>query len=174
MTSNWALPTHIEQYSESGAEDSHISWLDIDNFSTIKSKNNKSIRLTRELKHLARDPKHDIKNKTYYLKCTGFSFNDIPDVITGIEVKLTMNRYGRVTDETVELTLNGDTIGENQASLNLDPIKTYGGNNDLWNTSLQKTDIQNSTFGIILRFQSHPNWPHSSNVLIDAVEIKVH
>jgi hypothetical protein len=173
MTTNWALPSNIEQYSESGAENIHISWLDLNNFENIKINNGKSIKLIDNLKHIARDPRHDITDKTYYLKCTNFNFTNVPSIINGIEVKLTMNRSGRVTDDTVQLCLNGNLIGDNQASLDLSPIKIYGGNNDLWNTTLSSTDIQNVTFGIILRFKSHPNWPHSSNALIDAIEIKV-
>lgn len=174
MTTNWALPLTVEQYVEQNAENNHISWLEIDNFNSIKNKNNKSIKLIKDLKHIARDPKHDIINKTYYLKCTNFNFFNVPAIINGIEVRLSMNRFGRVTDETVQLCLNGNLIGENKASLTLEPIKIYGGINDLWNTTLQTTDFQNVSFGIILRFQSHPKWPHASNPLIDAIEIKVH
>lgn len=174
MSTNWSLPTTITQYSESGAENIHIPWLEFDNFNNIKTKNNKSVRLTSELKHIARDPKNDITNKTYFLKCTNFLFQNIPNTLSGIEVKITMNRFGRVTDDTVQICLNNSIIGENKADLTLDIIKTYGNINDIWDTNLQISDILNSTFGIILRFKSHPKWPHSSNVLIDAIEIKVH
>ncbi len=73
MTTNWALPSNIEQYSESGAENIHISWLDLNNFENIKINNGKSIKLIDNLKHIARDPRHDITDKTYYLKCTNFN-----------------------------------------------------------------------------------------------------
>lgn len=174
MTTNWTLPNTIQQYSEIGAEDIHVNWLDVDNFNNIKTNNGKSVRLTKDLRHIARDPKHDITNKTYYLKCTNFNFQNLSNSLNGIELKITMNRFGRATDDTIQLCLNGNLIGQNKASLDLDIIKTYGGNNDIWNTNLQIADVLNSTFGVILRFRSHPNWPHSSNVLIDAVEIKVH
>ena len=174
MNTNWALPATVQQYAESGADNIHVSWLDYDNFNNIKTKNGKSVRLTKDLQHIARDPKHDLKNKTYFLKCTNFNFSELPTTINGIELKITMNRFGRVTDDTIQLCLNGNLIGTNKASLDLSPIKIYGGSNDIWDTDLQTTDLQNSTFGAILRFQSHPNWPHSSNVLVDAIEIKVH
>lgn len=174
MTTNWALPTSIQQYAESGADNIHITWFEFDNFSSIKTKNEKSIRLTKNLQHIARDPKHDLTNKTYFLRCTNFTFLNLPNVIQGIEVKLTLNRFGRVTDDTVQLCLNENLIGDNKATLDLEPIKVYGSYNDLWNANLQPADFLNTTFGIVLRFRSHPNWPHSSNILIDAIEIKVY
>lgn len=174
MTSNWALPTVIEQYSEPNAELVHISWQDVDNFSSLKSSNGKFIKTSKELIHIARDPRHDIIEKTYFLKCTGFNFINLPENPSGIEVRLSSNRYGRITDETIQLCLNGNTIGHNQASLTLEPTKIYGNNTNMWNTSLTSTDFQNNLFGAILRFQSHPNWPHKCSMLIDAIEIRVH
>lgn len=174
MSTNWSLPSTVQQYFEAGTENIHISWVDIDNFSNIKTNNNKSVKLTNNLTHIARDPRHDITNKTYFLQCTNFNFQNLSNSFNGIEVKVTANRFGRVTDDTVQLCLNGNLIGENKASLSLDPTKTYGGITDKWNTDLQITDFLNSTFGVVLRFRSHPNWPHSSNILIDAIEIKVH
>jgi hypothetical protein len=174
MTTNWALPTNIEQYSETGAENVHVSWDNVDNFSAIKNLDGRSIKTSRDLLHIARDPKHDILEKTYYLRITGFNFVQIPEVISGIEAKITMKRHARITDDTIQLTLNDLLIGENQADLNLDPIKTYGSSNNYWNASLTSTDIQNSSFGIVLRFQSHPRWPHKTSALIDSVELRIH
>lgn len=174
MTTNWALPSLVEQYSEPGAETAHISWEEVDNFSSLKTKNGKFVKTSRDLYHIARDPRHDILEKTYYIKCTGFNFLNLPQTPSGIEVKLTANRYGRITDELISLTLNGGTIGDNQASLDLSPIKIYGNTTDMWGTTLTTSNFQNSSFGIILRFQSHPKWPHKCGMLLDAVEIRVH
>lgn len=174
MSSNWALPTIVDQYAEVEAENSHISWLEVDNFNSLKNLDGKSIRTSRDLLHIARDPKHDIKEKTYFLRITGFQFIDLPNIISGIEVKINMNRFGRITDETIQLCLNGSLIGDNQADLDLHPIKLYGGETELWNTTLSQANIQNSTFGVVLRFQSHPRWPHKSNAMIDSVQIRIH
>ncbi len=174
MTSNWALPTQIIQYAESGAEESHIPWTEVDNFYSLKNLDGKSIKTERDLLHIARDPKKDITEKTYFLKLTGFNFLNVSSNISGIEVKLTMNRFGRITDDTVQLCLNNNEIGENRANLLLDPIKTYGSQNDLWETTLTNSDVLNPTFGIILRFQSHPRWPHKSTPMIDSVQIRIH
>ncbi len=174
MSSNWALPTIVSQYAEAEAESTHISWLDVYNFNSLKNLDGKSIKTSRDLLHIARDPKHDIKEKTYFLRITGFQFVNIPDTINGIEVKLTMNRFGRITDETIQLCLNNELIGDNLANLDLKPIKTYGGETELWNTTLNLSNVQNSSFGIALRFQSHPRWPHKTGAMIDSVQIRIH
>ncbi len=174
MISNWALPRSITQYAEDNAENIHVSWQDTENFQALKTKNGKFIKTSRDLVHIARDPRHDIKEKTYFLKCTNFDFVNVPSIITGIEMKLTSNRYGRITDETIQLCLNDQLIGNNLTTRDLDPIKIYGADNNMWGTNLSLSDITNSSFGIVLRFQSHPNWPHKSSMLIDSVELRVY
>ncbi len=174
MTSNWALPRTISQYAEEGGESAHISWEEIDSFSSLKTLDGKSIKTTKDLVHIARDPKADIRQKTYFLKVTNFNFENVPSNINGIELRISMKRHGRITDETVQLTLNNQLVGSNQASLDLAPIKLFGGENLLWDSTLSTEDILNPTFGIILRFQSHPHWPHKSSPLIDAVELRIH
>jgi len=174
MSTPWALPTNISQYAETGAEDSHVSWLEVDNFSAIKTLDLRSVKTSRDLVHIARDPRHDITEKTYYLKITNFNFYNLPQTLSGIELKISMNRFGRITDDAIHLCLNNEIIGENQASLILDPIKIYGNSTELWNTNLTITDIQDPSFGCIIRFQSHPKWPHKCSAFIDAIEIRIH
>ena len=174
MTSNWALPTIITQYAEETAEDDHISWVEVDNFSSLKSLDGRSIKTSRDLLHIARDPRHNIKEKTYFLKVTGFNFINLPSTISGIELKITSNRYGRITDETIQLTLNNTVIGDNQASLDLNPIKIYGGTDNIWNTNLTTVNLLDPSFGVLLRFQSHPRWPHKNSIMLDSVEVRIH
>jgi hypothetical protein len=174
MTTEWTLPTTIIQYAEPGGEDAHISWLDDGGFYGLKSLDGKSVRTTRDLFHTARDPRHDLTDKTYYLQLTGFNFTNLPTTLSGIEMRLIINRYGRITDETIQLCLNDSLIGENQASLDLEVKKIYGGENFLWNGNLTIQDVQDPSFGVSLRFQSHPHWPHRSSPLIDAVELRIH
>jgi hypothetical protein len=171
MASNWALPTIINQFSETGAENSHVSWQNLEN---VKTFNGKSTKTNRDLIHIARDPRHDILEKTYFLKCTGFNFINVPPTISGIELKLTSNRFGRITDDTIQLSLNDEIIGENLGTLDLLPNKLYGNETTLWGTTLNSNDVLQLSFGIVLRFKSHPNWPHKCSMLIDAVELRVH
>ena len=171
---NWALPTTVEQYAEAGAESAHVSWLEIDNFNNLKTLNGKHVKTLRDLVHIARDPRHDIVEKTYYLKLTQFNLESLPSLLSGIEVKITMNRFGRISDDAIHLCLDGNPIGDNLATLDTSPIKIYGGPFTLWNSNLTISDIQDPTFGVIIRFKSHPKWPHKSSALMDAVEVRIY
>ena len=174
MTTNWTVPRSIIQYAEPGGEDVHVSWVTTDDFYGLKNLDGKSVHTSRDLIHIAREPRHDIKEKTYFLKITNFNFINLPETLSGIELKISMNRLGRITDETVQLCLNDTLVGENQASRDLSLAKIYGGDTNIWKSNLTMADVQNATFGVVIRFQSHPNWPHKSSPLIDAVELRIY
>lgn len=175
MTTAWMLPTIVSQYAEEGAELAHIPWNAVDNFSSLKSPDGKSVQTTQPLLHIARSPKLDIRMKTYYIMATGFEFRGLPTVVSGIEARLSSNRQGRIADETVQLCLDSELIGDNHATLPIQPIKTYGSSRDLWNIEqLMPADLENTTFGIVIRFQSHPDWPHKDPAFIDAIELRIY
>jgi len=174
MTSKWTLPTSVTQYAESGAEDIHVSWDTNNDFYSIKNLDGKFVKTSRDLLHIAKQPRHDLVEKTYFLKATGFDFNQLPDVLSGIELRLSTNRNGRISDDTIQLCLDADIIGDNQATLSVDPTKIYGSETNLWGCNLNLQNIQNNNFGVVVRFQSHPNWPHKCSVLIDAIELRIH
>lgn len=175
MTTAWTFPQTVSQYAETDAESVHISWQNIDNFSALKNLDLKSVGTVGNLEHIARSPKHDIKNKTWYLKAVGFNFVGLPAAITGIEVRVSARRYGRVVDDTVQLCMNDQAIGENKAELTTLPTVVYGGTADIWELgSITPIEILDPTFGLLLRFQSHPNWPHRSPIYLDAIEIRIH
>jgi len=168
MTMVSKFPTTFYQYAEEGGESVHIRW--------DETKFNSQVKIGTQgvLSHLARSPKTDLRNKTYYLKVQGFDFSSIPDTINGIEVVLTTDRRGRVTDETVQLVINDQVVSENKATLNLDPIKTYGSSTDLWGLeTISQQDI-NSSFGLLMRFQSHPHFPHRDGMFIRGIEVRIH
>jgi len=175
MTTAWTLPTNIIQYAEPGGESVHIPWDDSHGFDVLKSADVRGVRSLGRLSHIARSPKHDILNKTYYIRATGFDFQGLPTVLSGIELLLLVNRYGRVTDDTVELVLSGESLGENQASLSIAPEKIYGGPASLWNAkNLSVNDLQDLSFGVVIRFCSHPHWPHKDPVIISGVRLRIH
>jgi hypothetical protein len=161
MTTEWTTPATFSQYAEEGAESVHIPW-----DSTLTSTNGC-------LEHIARSPKHDLKTKTYYLEATGFNFQNLPNVISGIELKLSVKRRGRITDETINLVVN-DNVGENHATLDLSPTKTYGGATDIWGVKNLSVGNLSNNLRVLLRFQAHPNWPHKDPAFIDAVELRIH
>ena len=173
MTTLWTSPTIVNQYAEEGGELVHIQW-DAAQFEAVHSPGTESLTTNGALVHLARSPKVDFKNKTYYLAVTGFNFTNLPEVISGVELRLTTNRRGRVTDETIQLLVNNNPVGDNQATLSVDPTKTYGGPTNLWGLkNLSNNDI-NSSFGVLIRFQSHPHYPHKDGANIYSVELVIH
>ena len=177
MSTKWTLPTIIMQYDDPGAEEgvelSNIRWDDSQNFSQLTFVSDETLTTSGNLQHIARAPKVDITTKTFYLKLCGFNFENLPSVLSGIQLRLTMNRKGRITDETVQLCLNNESIGDNLGTLGLEPIKFYGDGENTWKTNLSIEDITNPTFGVILRFQAHPRYPHRDGAYINRVELQI-
>lgn len=169
MSTNWTSPSTLEQYAE---DESHITWNSTD-VSLILS--GTSISTSLPLLHIARQPRNDITMKTYFLRASGFDFKNLPDTISGIECKILMNRGGRITDETIQLCLDENLIGDNRANLEVHPEKVYGSNMDNWNVAnLNRMIVEDPTFGIVLRFQSHPAWPHKTTPHIRSVELHIY
>ena len=174
MTTEWTTPTLFSQYAEESAENVHVPW-DDSKFNALINVDNQRLGLNGVLTHIARSPKTDTTNKTYYLKSQGFNFSNLPDVISGIELRINSERRGRITDDTVQLIIDDQVIGENKANLNLDPIKTYGGQTDLWDINdIQVENLRQSTFGVLVRFQSHPHYPHRDGAYISGIELRIY
>jgi len=174
MTTSWTLPNTILQYSEDGAEEAHVSWDDSDNFNQLKNSDQRFLQSNGALEHIARSPKADLKNKSYYLKLSNFNFVSLPETLSGIEVRIKSRRYGRATDDTVQLIQEDTIIGDNKATLLIHPEKIYGSESDMWGTNLTIADITDAGFGIVIRFKCHPDWPHNDPVLVDSVEMRIH
>jgi len=174
MATEWTLPTIFEQYAEPGAEEVHTPWNNKNNFDELKNNDGRQLQTDKVLYHIARSPKPDIKNKTYYLKLTGFNFSNLPNDLSGIELRIQGQRYGRVTDDSIYLVKNNNEVGDNKATLPIHITKIYGGTSDNWNSDLTISDISSSDFGVVVRFKAHPNWPHSSPMFLDSVEMRIH
>jgi hypothetical protein len=174
MTSSWTNPTVITQYPEPGAESVDVSWKDYE-FFNLANPGSQRVGLNGTLLHIARSPKYDIMNKTYFVRATGFNFNNLPNQISGIEFRFTADRAGRITDDTIQLCLGEELIGVNKANLILDPIKIYGSDSDMWeNESLIIENITDPSFGIVIRLKSHPQWPHKDTAFLTALELRIH
>jgi hypothetical protein len=175
MATDWTNPRQITQYAESGAENIHIRWDDSNGFSDLKSANSGSVGTLEKLLHIARSPKPDINSKTYYLKLTNYIFSNLPDTISGIELRINSRRAGRITDDTVTLALGNQFLGDNQANLEINPIKIYGGEQFLWGLrNISKETLQDESFGVVVRFKSHPHWPHSDPMDLISVQLRIH
>jgi hypothetical protein len=172
MSTNWSFATTITQYAE---DSSHIPWKDSGTgFYEALYNDNVYLETTKSLLHIPRAPINDLTMKTWFLKFTGFTFNNIPNTISGVIAELGMSRGGRITDDTIQLTYNNVLIGENYANLGLDIVKQYGSSTDLWEANLTNTIINDPTFGIVLRFRSHPSWPHNSTPMVDYIRLIVY
>lgn len=175
MTTYWTVPTIVSQYAEEGAELVHVRWNDKNDFEGIQNLDGRAIQTMNDLVHIARSPKHDIRNKTYYIKVSRFNFENLPEVISGIELRLTARRAGRIVDETVQLYMGNGIVGENKATLSIDHTKTYGSPTDKWGIEdLSILDPMDLSFGVVIRLQSHPAWPHRDPAFIDCVELRIH
>jgi hypothetical protein len=119
-------------------------------------------------------------SNTSQLWCVNLRIPTSNRTVQGIEFNLEMERYGRVEDLVIQLTLGGVLIGENRASTinpavanmytaeNYGPIleapgnsHLYGNSTDLWGTTgLTGADIADPTFGIVISFSSNVAIPH--------------
>lgn len=98
---------------------------------------------------------------THYLKCTNFGFaipggSTINGVSVSIERKANRSTSGRYAkDATVSLVKGGTVSGNNKAATGTfypttDTVASYGSSADLWGLTLTDTDINASTFGVVL------------------------
>ncbi len=160
-------PRTIEQIGE----DLEISW----------NQTNQNLWITSQpLIHISNPATGDIRTKSYSLICTNLQIQPI-DPVQGISVFVKSKRNGRVTDETVQLTYQGQPIGDNQVSYESDEngkfqIKddnTYGGENDTWGVEITPEMLQDPSFGVILKFSSHPYFPHKDQMILYGVSLTV-
>lgn len=112
--------------------------------------------------------------------------------LVGIELSLSTQRLSRVEDLVIQLCLNGALIGLNYA-LDVPPdianmytsdngivltpagnYEVYGGEFDMWGTTLTIADLTNPTFGIVVSFQSHPTIPHRDIASVDQIALRVY
>jgi hypothetical protein len=133
------------------------------------------------LKHIANPASGPIRDSTFALVCTGFNIPLLAE-INGIEVRVTGQRNGRIADETIQLVYQDRAIGRNNFSYETDeegrlPLfndTVYGGSEDLWGSEITTNMLQDTSFGVILKFQSHPYYPHSSDMQIESVSLTVY
>lgn len=168
MSTIWTYPKTVIQYAE---DESHVSW-STETFEPV-IKMIGGVSLSKPLLHIARQPKNDIKMKTWYVKATNFNFQNLPEVINGIKFRFTVDRVGRVFDETIQLTVNDEPVGENKCSQSVDAVQTYGGENDVWEVENLSNIINDPSFGIVVRLKSHPHWPHKSTPILRSLELQI-
>jgi hypothetical protein len=112
--------------------------------------------------------------KTYFLKVSGFRFENLPVTLSGIELRINGNRRGRIMDDTIALMMDNQPLGENKATSEIPMTAIYGSPTDTWRAELTIDDISNPNFGVMLRYKSHNKWPHSDPMLINSIELRIY
>lgn len=170
MTTKWFFPNSISQFGE---VEQHVPWGE-EAFVNVKTDDANYLSTTHELLHIANPSVNNLKMKTYYLYVTDFRMTALPSIIAGIEVEVNMKRGGRITDETIQLRQQDEFIGENRANYLLDNVTLYGSPTDLWDIPIvDSVLLSDPSFGVGLRYQSHPSWPHREHPMINYVRIRV-
>jgi len=169
MYTKWFYPNAVSQYAEIEED---IAWNGDNSFLNLKHADGTFLTLSKPLLRIANTTVNDIKMKTYYLKLTDFQVNLTFNQLNGVEFELNMNRGGRITDDTIQLLYEDESIGDNLINIDLAPIKMYGGSDDLWGAQLTKEMVEDNSFGVLLRFQSHPAWPHREYAKIDYTRLR--
>lgn len=139
-------------------------------------------RTVADLTHLSNPAMGDMRTRTQKLVCTNFQMSNLPDTISGIQLELKTQRNGRIVDQQIQLTYQGQELGKNNFIYLTDieghlPITNdtyYGGPADLWDCELTPNMLLDPSFGVILKFQSHPYYPHRQTMYLDSVKLTVY
>jgi hypothetical protein len=177
ITSNWFSPTLISQdYTDSPP---YTAWKGDNGGLTFP------LSLTKDLSHYANSggpgpAMTDIRNKTTLLTFTGFNLPLCQGIITGVELRLDIQRNGRIADSDVFLSYQGGNLGATQVDYSQDleghlikfNLNQYGGDGNNWGAELTPEIIADPSFGINLRLQSHPFVPHKCGCRIYGMALR--
>ncbi|MCU0431635.1 MAG: hypothetical protein MUF42_16860 [Cytophagaceae bacterium] len=124
---------------------------------------------------------------TFHLQTKAITGTNVPDeIITATAnaasrlemVALSVNA-ARVYDQEVYITKTGSVVGSNLATLpaqslplawtDYDTFRSYGGATNLWGNTFTSTEINSSSFGILIKAQAFRSIAH-----IDHIRITVH
>jgi hypothetical protein len=171
MTTQFYNPTTINQVTtfNSVAQEHSIEWNDI-------------AMISADTPAVTKYPLYTISglwmekylSNTNELWCTNLNIPDPNLPVLGIEFLLDMNRLARVEDLLIQLILNNELIGDNQASP-VDPVQSnmytgdnspllpiignyniYGAADFMWGAdTLTSADVADPSFGIVFSFRSN-------------------
>jgi hypothetical protein len=156
--------------SSSSTSGSDINWNNISNGYTSDNSRSATDNMA----------KNDISD---YLIYTDFNFlvptgSVIKGIEVGIEKRMNPTGSGNMRDYTIQLTNDGtSSTGSDYANTTdnwatSDDVSLYGGNSDLWGTIWSTTDINSSTFGIMIRTKKRNNG--DAKAQIDNVYITIY
>ena len=129
--------------------------------------------------------------ETHRVDTTGYNFTDNGLEVVGIEALIVVQRLSRVQDLVIQLTLNGELVGDNLASA-INPVQAnqytgeyeipptpvgdthiYGSTTDLWGKVWTSSEVADATFGVAISFKSNQIVPHSDLVYLDQVALRI-
>ena len=189
MTTSFYYPTAIDTVAEYNAITNQwsIPW----NWNPYNISSSTTAITTRPLYTISGLWMEKFLSNTDQLWCTGFNIPASSQTVVGIEVELNVQRASRIEDLIIQLTLNGNIIGDNRAST-VNPVQSdmytgdyttplnpvgdyniYGSSTDLWGTTLTAAQLANSTFGVVISFKSNQIYPHSDLAYVDQVGIRI-
>jgi hypothetical protein len=160
--------------------ENEVTWTSaISNRGNILGKRWKTIG---ELFHRSNPACGDLTNSTQALLFVNFQISNIPNVISGVKIQVLSQRNGRVADQVIQLVYQGQPIGVNnfnyytdtEGHLAVQNNAEYGGQTDLWGAELTAEMVRDPSFGVMLKFQAHPYYPHSCGLLLDSVSLTVY
>lgn len=126
-----------------------------------------------------------VNRLSYYLKATNFGFAvSSGATINGITVSLERNANSNsalinVKDSVVSLVKGGTVSGDNKADTatrwpTSDAAVSYGGAADLWGLTLTDTDVNASTFGVVISAALNSNSGKSTIIAsVDFISITI-
>lgn len=159
-------PNTIQQVS---TVDGDLSWTDDYSFSSAENFN----ITTGELYRIAMRDKQVKVNYAKQLWCTNFNFSNIGTVV-GIELELKTQRLARIQDYVIQLTYDGELVGDNLYNDRAENYQIYGSSTNLWGRTWTAEEIESASFGIVIQLGPHKSIPHSEIGYIDSVALKVH
>jgi hypothetical protein len=170
-------PTIVRQVGELP----NIAWTSTDYLSNGLLMISNILETVKELKHIANPASGPIRDSTFTLVCTGFNI-PTPLEINGIELRVVGQRNGRIADEIIQLTYQDSAIGRNnfyyetdeEGRLPLSNDTIYGSPTDTWGVDITPSIVSDPSFGVILKFASHPYYPHSSGLLLNSITLTVY
>lgn len=160
------FPQTIQQVSP---VDGSISW---NTDYSLDSKDNFNATDDR-LYRIPRTDRQVTVNYANQLWCTNFNFTGI-GTVQGIELELRTQRLARIQDYVIQLTYDGELVGDNLYNDLAGNYQLYGGPSVLWGRSWINTEIQSSSFGIVIQLGPNKRIPHKDTGYIDSVALKIY
>lgn len=116
---------------------------------------------------------------THYLKATNFGFSIPSSTVKGIKVEIERSFTSLApSDYSVKIVKGGVISGSERALAGgwpaADTYATYGGSTDLWGLNWASSDINASTFGVVVAAQGLGLPTFQRNALVDHIRVTVY